>query len=118
MREYVLGIDQFNMPKCVDNNDAVYLELIRLILLEKGTYNTHPDMGVGIVSRYRYSFTTDIEILKVDIENQIATYLPQFIPVDVVVSQNDQITTIKITVDSVLYELIFDKNTKTFQDLI
>ena len=118
MREYVLGVDQFNMPKCVDNNDAVYLELIRLIMLEKNTYTTHPDMGVGIVSRYRYSFTTDIEILKTDIENQIATYLPQLIPVDVLVTQTDQVTTIRITVNGVLYELIFDKITKTFQDLI
>lgn len=118
MREYLLSVDDFNQPETTDDKKSTYLELVRLIMLEKNVFQTHPNMGVGIVSRYRYSYTTDIEELRSDISDQIATYLPKLLPVDVVVTETDMVTTIKITVDGTLYEIVFDKKTKTISDLI
>ena len=48
-------------PKVLDEKDATHTLIVRLILLEKGTYPTHPDMGVGIVSNYRFAFTEELD---------------------------------------------------------
>ena len=55
MKEYSISINEFNKPKEYDGINSLYITLIRLILLEPGTYQTNPNMGVGIVSRFRYS---------------------------------------------------------------
>ena len=49
--------------------------MVRLLLLEKGTDPVRPDMGVGIVSRYRYMFEEECPALENDIRQQIQTYL-------------------------------------------
>ena len=76
--EYFLGTNEFNRPTVYTDVDATYTLLIRLILLDPGTYPTHPKMGVGLVSRYRYAKESDLSQLGIDIEEQIATYLPNF----------------------------------------
>lgn len=112
-REYFLGVDEFNHPKVYKNEDATYVLLIRLILLEKGTYPTRPDMGVGLVSRYRYAFNDKIKQLESDITDQIATYLPEFTGVSVKVESDNKIIVIAITIDKYTYQLTYtrDKNT-------
>ena len=82
-REYFIGIDEFNHPKVYTDQHATFVLLIRLILLEPGTYPNHPDMGVGLVSRFRYSMDVDMGKLSNTIKEQIMTYLPQFTLTDV-----------------------------------
>jgi hypothetical protein len=67
----------------VSDEDYATILLVRLILLEPGTFQTHPDCGVGLVSRYRYAKNLDIARLQKDIKDQIAKYLPQFTLTDV-----------------------------------
>ena len=76
LKEYLLQTDSFKKPKVVKDKDAIYVLLVRLALLEKGTYQTKPDMGLGLRSRYRYSFAEDVNKLITDYEDQIKTYLP------------------------------------------
>lgn len=54
--------------------------------MNPGTIQSNPEMGVGLVSRYRYGYPSDIAQLAVDINNQIATYLPTFSFINVAVS--------------------------------
>lgn len=118
MKEYTLSMDPFQRPKVLDEKDATHTLIVRLILLEKGTYPTHPDMGVGIVSNYRFAFTEELEKLRTDILEQMSTYLPDIAATDVQVSEDEKEVVIDITVDDTLYELIFDKTTKTLKDLL
>lgn len=76
--EYLLTTDEFNNPKVLQGKDAISQLLIHLILLEPGTYASRPTMGVGLVSRYRYTSEENLDVLKQDIEDQISTYLPEF----------------------------------------
>ena len=55
MKEHVLSLNNFNMPKVYNGSDAEYILIVRLLLLEPGKIQTHPYMGVGIISRYRYN---------------------------------------------------------------
>lgn len=119
MKEYLLTVDPFQKPKVLSEKDATYTLIARLILLEKGIYTTHPDMGVGIVSRYRFTAVDELEKLRSDILEQMGQYLPEIAATDVqVLSTNDKEVIIDITVDGTLYELIFDKSTKTIKDLL
>jgi predicted component of type VI protein secretion system len=73
-------------------------------------------MGVGLVSRYRYSKDSELTTLANDIEDQIATYLPQFTSVSVELT----LTTtkdlfIQIIIDGVAYELIYKTEYETLE---
>lgn len=84
MEAHTLGLNDFGMPKVMKDSDAVYMQIIRLIMLEKGTFQSHPDMGVGIRTRYRHRNDENLlESLQHDIAQQIETYLPELTDVEV-----------------------------------
>ena len=83
LREYVLSINEFVQPKVLKGESAAFIDIIRLFLLEPGTNQTHPDMGIGIRSRYRFSDTSEISTLKQEVKSQIETYLPNLLVMDV-----------------------------------
>ena len=37
---------------------------MRLILLTPGTIQTHPEMGVGLITKYRFMYDTELQNLK------------------------------------------------------
>lgn len=76
-KEYLLSLDNFNRPAEVTGGKAVAYLIARLIMMEPGSDPLHPDMGVGLVSKYRYSNKTDD--LKNAIKDQISTWLPDFV---------------------------------------
>ena len=112
-REYFIGIDEFNHPKVYTDQHATFVLLIRLILLEPGTYPNHPDMGVGLVSRYRFVMKEKLGELQTRIQNQINTYLPEFSAVNVEVSYEEQhkYTKISITIDEITYKMTYNPET-------
>lgn len=74
--EYTLSTNEFGKPRILTGDDATGQLLVHLILLEPGTYTEHPDMGVGLVSKWRYSTYNKISNLQEEIKKQIDTYLP------------------------------------------
>ena len=112
--EYFLGTNEFNRPSVWTDVDATYVLLIRLILLEPGTYPNHPRMGVGLVSRYRYAKADELNNLKNDIQNQISTYLPQFSSIDVELTlTNTKDLYIQIIINGIAYELVYKPEYQT-----
>lgn len=108
--EATLSVDEFNNPKVYKNTEAILLLLTRLILLNPGTIQSHPDMGVGIVERYRYSLEGSEIYLKEDIAFQIAKYLPKLQGVNVNVEYKDHSFYISITVNDYLYLIMYDNS--------
>jgi hypothetical protein len=76
--EYTLSVNKFNTPERLINQEAIMTVICRLLLLTPGTMPDHPDMGVGLVSRWRYGDTKDLDKLRQEINNQILKYLPRF----------------------------------------
>lgn len=116
-KEPCLSVDDFNRPKILEGREAISTLLVHLILLEPGTYASHPTMGVGLVSRYRYNDEESLKQLQQDIEEQITTFLPEFEAVDVNVymdrhsptkNTNNEIV-IEIEVDGVIYKYETEK---------
>ena len=112
--EYFLGTNEFNRPSVWTDVDATYVLLIRLILLEPGTYPNHPRMGVGLVSRYRYAKAEELNNLKDDIRDQITTYLPQFSSIEVELTlTNTKDLYIQIIINGIAYELVYKPEYET-----
>ena len=116
-----MSINKFDKPtKIVDSESsplATSTMITRLIMLEPGTIQSHPDMGVGIVSRYRYMNSEDIDQLKDDIQDQVTKYLPNLHDVNVEVTDQDQSVRITLTSNGLVYIADIDKTTRTLSEL-
>lgn len=85
--------------------------------MEKGTYESVPNMGVGIRS-YRYSDTDDINKLRDEIQHQITTYLPYFQLVEVTVkSINNKTVTFNIILDDNLLQFRSSSDDYTLENI-
>lgn len=82
-KEYLLSINEYVQPKVLKGEAAAYTNIIRLFLLDPGTNQTHPEMGIGIRSRYRFSDTAEISTLQAEVKDQLKTYLPNLTVMDV-----------------------------------
>lgn len=82
-KEYLMSVNEFVQPKVLKGQQAAYTDIIRLFLLEPGTNQTHPDMGIGIRTRYRFSDTSAISTLKSEVKTQMNLYLPSLMVMDV-----------------------------------
>lgn len=97
-KEYLMSINEFVQPKVLKGEQAAYTDIIRLLLLEPGTNQTHPDMGIGIRTRYRFSDSSEISDLQAEVKSQMNTYLPSLMVMDVQIQAYG--TTIAIFISS------------------
>jgi hypothetical protein len=111
--EFSFSVNEFKEPKVYEDAEATAVLLARLILLEPGTIQSHPDMGVGIESRYRFSIDRGCDELRIDIQQQITKYLPQFQNVEVKVTEVNRQYRITATIDDTLYGILYDRDTGT-----
>lgn len=118
--EYVLESDEPLMtinktykPVVLKGTDAAIMKILRLILLEPGTIQTHPDCGVGIVSKFRYTIDVDMNDLTSRISNQINTYLPQFTNVKVACEIDNDAKALRIFITSDQLSAVIPINTET-----
>ena len=101
-REYLMSVNKINEPVVETEQRAIALLLLRLILLEPGSDPLHPDMGVGI-TKYRFSVDT-LEELRSRIDDQISTYLPDFLATEInIVINSDRTCNVEITIDDTIY---------------
>jgi len=117
LREYALSNDEFGKPKIYVGQNAVVTKLVELALLEKGTYPSRPNMGLGIVSTYRYTSEDKISDMETAYKDQIETYLPELSATEVSMVLNDKILNIYVTVDKTVYSLAFDTENNTLESL-
>ena len=113
MKEHVLSLNDFNMPKVFDASNSIYVLIVRIILLEPGTFQRHPEMGIGIKSRYRYGTIDDafLSTLKNDISKQLETYLPSLASTDIVLTVNGNTLGIIIDTEDGAYVLAYNSDT-------
>lgn len=112
MQEHVLSINSFNMPKVFSESDANYVLIVRLLLLEKGKFQSHRDMGVGLRSRYRFNNDTNMmDLLKNDIKEQMIKYLPSIAMTDISLTLKDHVLGIIINTSDGAYILGYNDET-------
>lgn len=109
--EHLISVNEYQEPKVLKDHDAVYTLIVRLILLDPGKDKDRPDKGVGLISNYRYSFTEKLEELRTRIRDQIMTYLPDFISVDVSLKAFGTSLAIYVETDNITYGMKFNSDT-------
>lgn len=128
IKDYMMSINDLGKPTVYDMSDitpgkmnSVITLLGRLLLLKKGTYLDHPDLGIDIRSKYKFIYEDELYKLKADIENQVSTYLPEFLPINVTIEfqtiNKIRVIVIYITIDQTLFEITYDPNTFTITGL-
>jgi hypothetical protein len=115
--EPLLSVDKYYKPLVAKDENYATLLLVRLILLEPGTFQTHPDCGVGLVSKFRYATDVDMIELQKRIKDQIMLYLPQYSLVNVKCELGDNKTSdekvIKIYITSEQLNVFLPINVET-----
>ena len=109
LNEYSMSVDDFKNRKTYSDREAVCVLLARLLLLEPGTFQSHPNMGVGLVSKYRYGVDVASD-LQSNFKNQIELYLPQLQGCRVNVTQSGQVLNIAVEYNNVLYGVSFNQS--------
>jgi len=117
LNEYTLSVNNFLEPDVKSGPEAVCKLLVQLLLLEPNTFDTHPDMGVGIVSRYRYSFLGHADELQRDFQNQITKYLPVLSGVVINVKEIQRMYYITATFNKTVYVISVDENFRINTDV-
>lgn len=121
-REYLLDTDDFKQPKVLYGKKAIGLIICRLLLLEPGTDPMRPEMGVGLVSKYRYMFPDQLPELKRDIAKQLNDYLFPYQQVGITLwAETDKTLRIDVIVDDNAYKYVIEEqadNRITLQELL
>ena len=107
-----MSVNNFNEPLVYSGKNATALKILRLLMLEPGTNNSRPRMGVGIVSKYRFSIEDDLNELSDNIKEQIKTYLPDSTLHDVILELKDKKLYITIRIDEDLYIYNLDEENR------
>lgn len=108
--DMVMSVDEFNTPRVIRDLSLINLKMVRLMLMEPGTFPDQPERGFGLVSRYRYMTYTDDELLRLqtDLKNHIETWMPYLNGVDVVLEVKNKVLNIGISANEVFYEYTYD----------
>lgn len=116
--EYLMSVNTIKRPKVLKDKDAIYVLLVRLLLLEPGTNQAFPNMGLGLVSNYRYSFADDLNKLISAYKNQISTYLPGLELVDVLGKVVNKTLILEVNIDNeIIYPIAIDTDTMELKDI-
>lgn len=114
--EYFLSVNNYLTPTEVKDEQAIYVLLVRIIIMNKGESDINPDAGVGIYSEWRYCDANRIPELETEITNQISTYIPALIGCEVTIDldpENVNLYIINIKISDILYTLKIDTLNKT-----
>ena len=112
---HLLRLNSFNQPLVFNDSQSAYVRITYLILLEPGKFLSHPNMGVGLRSLWRYRASDNLEYeLSEAIRQQIDQYLPELSGVKVGVELTDN-HKLYITIDTTdgLYSYVYDRNEDT-----
>ena len=115
-REFTLSVDSFNDPKMYKSPKSIQLLLTRIILLEPGDFQSHPDMGVGLLSKFRFSVDDSnlIHNLCSAIRTQIDTYLPIFTGAQVNAELRQKTLYGSITLNNYVFSFAYNTDNNTF----
>ena len=109
MQAHLLSINDFSMPLVYDKSNAEYINIMYLLYLTKGKYQSHPDMGVGLRERYRYNNDENLLTnLRNDIRDQLERFLPEVATVEIGLTVKNHILGIIIDTSDGTYVIAYD----------
>lgn len=121
LKEDLFSINEYNKPKISKGRDAICLLLLRILTLTPGDSQRYPEMGVGLVTQWRYVDSEKLPELKNVIEKQISEYLPSFQTLDISlgININTKELLVDVNIDNTLYSFTTnnDRDTVLLKDI-
>lgn len=113
MNAHLLALNEFNKPRVIQAADAGYMHIIYIMLLNPGTFQSHPEMGVGIRERYRDNNDIDmLTKLRQDLKRNVERYLPELTLLEVSLSVRNEVLGIVINTTEGAYVLAYNSTTE------
>lgn len=113
MEERLMAKNEFEQPKVLKDNHAVITNIIRLIIADPGTYPLHPEMGVGLFTKFKFGWSDEVVItLRSEILKQMNMYMPDLTSTSVSIKSVDHELHIIIQFNSTLVTLVTDTANK------
>lgn len=104
-KELILGLNSFDKAAEASGKEAWILLIIYLFFINKGSYPSNPNIGIGI-RQYDYEFMdTALDVLPSEIMEQVRLFLPD-IPLESVNVTSDMVAGKKILV--IILEFVDD----------
>lgn len=116
--EFSFSVDDFENPKTYKDAEAIATLLVRLLILEPGTFQSHPDMGVGLYSNYAYILEGNASKLQSSFQHQIDTYLPQLTGVRVTVNEKGSVYYIMAQVEESVFGIYYDTKSQEIKTAV
>lgn len=104
--EYTMSVNNIKRPVVVQGKDGIYVLLARLALLDPGTNQAFPTMGLGLRTRWRYALSDSIPSLINEYRNQISTFLPGLNLLDLNAELKGKTLIFKINIDNTVYPVM------------
>lgn len=114
--EGIFGTNKYNMPAILEGKEEITILIIRLLILEPGSNPLHPEMGIGLLQRYKNCSRDDLSDLELEIKTQILIYLPKYQQTDIKIDIINSIMRLSINIDDTLYK--FTTSTEPAKDEI
>lgn len=109
IKEYSFAVDKYNNPREFKNFNAIGVLLMRLFFIEPGSITHSPEMGIGLISKFRYMTEERLGEFKDTVKTQIRDYIDESVSVDVNVRfLPNHVMHIMLKIDK--YELLFSFN--------
>lgn len=117
IKEYSMNVDRYGTPSIYKNFNALGVLIGRLLLLEPGTITHSPEMGVGLISKFRFMQSDKKPEFEDRVKDQITDYIDSTLLVDVNVEfiPNKNVMQIFITINNVDYAYYFDSDNITLE---
>lgn len=114
--DHLFATNNFSKPKSISGKDEIHIQLLRLLNMTPGTMPNNPDMGVGILTKFKFGSEEQAEELEERISSQILDYIG--VQADqVTVELVDSMYKITIIIDNTIYGFKQNK-TNSLMDLI
>lgn len=97
-KDVLFEIDDYNVPKIVNNADAWAHMILNLLFLENGTYSDAPELGLDLKNKTYMESTAMINFVQSQLNSQVSMYMP-----DIPVSNITVMTVDTPQADNVLY---------------
>lgn len=87
--------------------EAVAFLIQKLLLMSPGTFPSHPNMGIGLTTKYKFMDSSDASKLRDDMISQLSTYLPQYQNINAEITLKKSTKELYVTIELDKTQLVY-----------
>lgn len=114
--EYTMSVNNIRRPVIATQKDAIYILLARLALLDPGTNQAFPTMGLGLKTRWRYALADKVNSLVSEYQRQITMFLPGLRLLELKAEMKGKTLIFRVNIDNTVYPIKINTENYTLEN--